>query len=58
VDCLLGDSSKARRMLGWKPEITFDSLVEMMVLHDLERARQEALLVGAGRKITNRVLNG
>jgi GDPmannose 4,6-dehydratase len=58
VDCLLGDSSKARRVLGWKPEITFDSLVEMMVLHDLERAKQEALLVGAGRKITNRVLNG
>src|SRR5690606_3651794 len=31
VDTLLGDASKARRVLGWKPEIPFDTLVEEMV---------------------------
>ena len=36
VDILHGDSSKARRELGWKPEISFDRLVELMVTHDLE----------------------
>lgn len=37
VDHLLGDSSKARRVLGWKPSIDFDSLVAMMVDADLAR---------------------
>ena len=37
VDLLHGDSSKARRELGWEPEIDFDRLVELMVTHDLER---------------------
>jgi len=34
VDVLLGDSSKARRELGWKPTINFRNLVKMMVKHD------------------------
>lgn len=33
VETLLGDSSKAYRVLGWKPEYDFDSLVEEMVLN-------------------------
>jgi GDPmannose 4,6-dehydratase len=37
VDHLVGDSSKARRVLGWKPEVTFEQLVAMMVDADLER---------------------
>jgi GDPmannose 4,6-dehydratase len=37
VDLLIGDPTKARDRLGWKPEVTFDQLVEMMVQHDLER---------------------
>jgi GDPmannose 4,6-dehydratase len=40
VEILLGDSSKAREKLGWKPEISFGRLVSCMVEHDL---RQEAL---------------
>ncbi len=36
VDFLVGDSSKARRVLGWKAEVEFPALVEMMVRHDLE----------------------
>jgi len=44
VDTLLGDPSLARQDLGWMPQITFDELVEEMVDHDLEQARQHALL--------------
>ncbi|MCB0956434.1 MAG: GDP-mannose 4,6-dehydratase [Ilumatobacteraceae bacterium] len=36
VDLLIGDSSKAREKLGWKPEVDFPSLVKMMVAHDLQ----------------------
>jgi GDPmannose 4,6-dehydratase len=41
VDLLLGDASKARRELQWKPEVNFKQLVRIMVDHDLELARQE-----------------
>jgi len=36
VDLLIGDSSKAKRVLGWEPEVGFDELVEMMVDNDLK----------------------
>ena len=39
VDVLVGDASKARADLGWKPEMTFEELVERMVLADLDRLR-------------------
>ncbi len=35
VDLLIGDSSKAKRVLGWEPEVGFDELVKMMVDNDL-----------------------
>ncbi len=41
VDYLKGDSSKARRVMGWKHETSFESLVKRMVDHDLEMARRE-----------------
>jgi GDPmannose 4,6-dehydratase len=37
VDHLLGDSTKAKRQLGWAPRVEFKQLVEMMVDADLER---------------------
>ena len=37
VDTLIGDASKAQRVLGWKPQVSFAQLVEMMVRADLER---------------------
>ncbi len=43
VDLLLGDASKARRVLGWEPKINFKQLVRLMVDHDLELARLENL---------------
>jgi len=38
VDLLLGDASKAQRVLGWKPHVTFRELVRLMVEADLESA--------------------
>ena len=35
VDLLIGDASKARSTLGWKPEVSFDELVRMLVDADL-----------------------
>ena len=43
VDLLLGDSTKARKRLGWQPRTSFDDLVTMMVDNDLELARREVL---------------
>lgn len=37
VHTLCGDSSKGRKILGWKPEVTFAQLVEMMVDEDVKR---------------------
>jgi GDPmannose 4,6-dehydratase len=50
---LLGDPTKAQRVLLWKAEIDFPSLVKMMVDHDLEPARRERFARGY-RLIPNR----
>lgn len=39
VDFLIGDSSKARKVLGWKPTVTFAQLVRMMVENDIKLLR-------------------
>ncbi len=36
VEFLLGDATKAKTILGWKPQVTFDKLVELMVKADLD----------------------
>ena len=41
VDVLLGDSSKAEKVLGWKREISFEQLVERMVQNDLRLAENK-----------------
>ena len=41
VEYLLGDPSKARRVLGWKHAISFDGLVKEMVEEDLKAVREE-----------------
>ena len=40
VDLLVGDPSKARRMLGWQHRVSFDTLVEEMVDEDLAKMRE------------------
>ncbi len=39
VDVLVGDYSKAKRILGWEPKTTFKELVRIMVEEDLRRVR-------------------
>lgn len=41
VEYLRGDSSKARRFLGWKPKVNFEQLVEIMVKHDYDLITKE-----------------
>jgi GDPmannose 4,6-dehydratase len=43
VDMLIGDSTKAREKLGWRPKTSFAELVKEMVASDLEAARREAV---------------
>jgi len=40
VDSLLGDASKARKILGWKPKVNFKQLVQMMVDAEMERHKK------------------
>lgn len=54
VDYLLGDASKIRRELGWKPKINFEALVKLMMDHDLELALQEQTLTQAGHRVVMR----
>jgi GDPmannose 4,6-dehydratase len=42
VDYLLGDASKARDQLEWKPKTNFDEMVRIMTEYDLELAEREA----------------
>ncbi len=42
---LLGDPSKAKKLLNWKPELDFKGLVKIMVESDLELAEQESVLI-------------
>jgi GDPmannose 4,6-dehydratase len=42
VESLLGDPSKARRVLGWKHRVSFDTLVSEMVEEDLKTLRNES----------------
>ncbi|MGA9945858.1 MAG: GDP-mannose 4,6-dehydratase [Candidatus Cybelea sp.] len=40
VDRLIGDASKARSILKWKPEVSFEQLVTMMVASDIKRCER------------------
>jgi GDPmannose 4,6-dehydratase len=48
VETLLGDASKARRVLGWEARTGFDELVREMVAADWDLARRDALIGRAG----------
>jgi GDPmannose 4,6-dehydratase len=43
VDLLIGDPAKAKAKLGWKPEVTFEKLIERMVKADLARLQGQPL---------------
>jgi GDPmannose 4,6-dehydratase len=53
VDTLLGDPTKARKQLGWKPTVSFEELVKEMVTEDLALAERDALVAKKGFRIFN-----
>jgi len=53
VDTLLGDSSRARKTLGWRPEISFEEMVREMVDQDLREAARDLVLNHSGFPTVN-----
>ena len=53
VETLLGDSTKAKKKLGWVPKITFTELVKEMVLSDLKEAERDHLCQTKGYSTYN-----
>lgn len=45
VDLLVGDPAKAKRLLGWQPDVSFEELIGMMVEADLKKLRDNPYLV-------------
>lgn len=52
VDTLLGDPTKAKKKLGWTPQITLDQMIDEMVSSDLDEAQRTALLKQHGFSVT------
>jgi len=50
VETLLGDATKAKKLLGWKPKISFDELVSEMVQVDFQAAKRDQLIHEHGYK--------
>ena len=53
VEYLLGDPSKAKNELNWKPSLKFDDLVKLMVEHDINEAQKELTLLKRKFDFTN-----
>ena len=51
VETLLGDPTKAKKLLDWVPEISVEEMCAEMVSHDLNQAKQQALLKSHGYKV-------
>lgn len=51
VETLLGDATKAKKLLGWIPKITTQELLTEMMIHDLGEADREKHLLDGGFKI-------
>ena len=50
VDLLIGDATKARKKLGWKPTLDLQQMIEEMIAADLEEARKDQHLQSGGFK--------
>ena len=48
VQTLLGDPSKAFQKLGWRPQMSFEELVQEMIVHDLNEAARESVCKQSG----------
>ena len=56
VNYLLGDYSKAKKILGWEPKVDIDELVKIMVDSDMELAKQEKVLFEFFLYLLNEIL--
>ncbi len=54
VEFLLGDYTKAKQVLGWEPEVTFEELVRMMVADDVKAAERDLFCRREGYQTFNR----
>ena len=52
VETLVGDASRARKELGWKPRISIDEMTREMLEHDIIEARKTAILVKEGFSVS------
>ena len=50
VDLLIGDATKARKKLGWKPTLDLQQMIKEMIAADLEEARKDQYLQSGGFK--------
>ena len=57
ADALLGDSTKAKKILNWQPRVSFENLVDMMIASDMELAQKEKTLLDAGFVSNNQNFN-
>lgn len=53
VDLLVGDASKAKKLLGWSPKYSVEQLVKEMVASDIKFFERDKYLVEGGHKILN-----
>jgi GDPmannose 4,6-dehydratase len=53
VEALLGDPGKAKQELGWEPKITFEQLVQEMVVEDLKLAERDQIVSQKGYRAYN-----
>ena len=53
VELLLGDPSKAKRILNWEPEYDLDALVKDMILADLKLTERQKYLKDGGYRVKN-----
>lgn len=51
VETLLGDATKAKKILGWKPKTSTQELLREMMDHDIEEAKREKHLLDGGFKV-------
>ncbi|RZK67700.1 MAG: NAD-dependent epimerase/dehydratase family protein, partial [Pedobacter sp.] len=53
VDLLIGDPTKSKTKLGWKPQYDLEGLVEDMMAADVEHFKKELMLKAAGYSVKN-----
>lgn len=53
VDLLVGDASKAKKLLGWSPKRSVEQLCKEMMLSDLELFKRDKYLIEGGHKVLN-----